>query len=141
MKKARRPIQLLASPWSPPAWMKVPLVENNKTVSKMTGSHTPNGLRSDRRVMTAWARYISLFISAYEEHGVPIWAVTPQNEPEFAAPWEACAYNASFESFFVEKFLGPVLRSEHPEVPPSSLLPPSCVLPLPHSSPDQDPRL
>jgi glucosylceramidase len=82
----------------------------------MTGSHTPNGLRSDQHVMTAWARYISLFISAYENHGVPIWAITPQNEPEFPAPWEACSYNASFESYFVEKFLGPVLRSEHPEV-------------------------
>lgn len=71
---------------------------------------------SDPRVMSAWAHYISLFVSAYENHGVPIWAITPQNEPEFPAPWEACSYNASFESYFVEKFLGPVMKSEHPDI-------------------------
>jgi O-glycosyl hydrolase len=27
MKKAKKPIELLASPWSPPAWMKVPMLE------------------------------------------------------------------------------------------------------------------
>jgi O-glycosyl hydrolase len=27
MKKAKKPIELLASPWSPPAWMKVPVIE------------------------------------------------------------------------------------------------------------------
>lgn len=116
MKKSKQPINLLASPWSPPSWMKVPVKEGNITTSKMTGSNTPNGLRSDPKIMSAWARYISLFIDAYENHGVPIWAVTPQNEPEFAAPWEACAYNASFESLFVEKYLGPILKSDHPEI-------------------------
>ena len=42
---------------------------------------------------------------------VPIWAVTPQNEPEFAAPWEACVYNKSFSNHFIQNYLGPVLRS------------------------------
>ena len=44
------------------------------------------------------------------------WAVTPQNEPEFAAPWEACAFNASFERYFIRDYLGPVLKSQHPEL-------------------------
>ncbi len=83
----------------------------------MTGSNTPNGLKNDPRTMAAWAHYISRFVTAYEGHGIPIWAITPQNEPEFPAPWEACAYNASFESKFVEGYLGPRFREEHPEVP------------------------
>jgi len=112
MSASSRPIRLLASPWSPPAWMKGK-VEGKKS---MTGSDQPNGLKNDVRVKTAWANYFSKFITAYAGQGVPIWAVTPQNEPEFAAPWEACAYNSSFESDFINQFLGPVLDNDHPQV-------------------------
>ena len=64
----------------------------------------------------AWAKYISKFLTAYEAHGVTIWGVTAQNEPEFAAPWEACLYDASSEGSFLRNHLGPVLREEHPSV-------------------------
>ena len=124
------PLQLLASPWSPPSWMKVPIdsadtetstnyvtvTENGDNVKTMTGSSSPNGLIASSDVMSAWALYISYFIDAYAALDVPIWAVTPQNEPEFAASWEACVYNASFEREFIDGYLGPQLRSSHPEV-------------------------
>lgn len=112
MEASPDPIKLLASPWSPPAWMKVPVNGNQS----MTGSSTPNGLRADPRVQQSWAKYISKFISSYETHGVPVWAITPQNEPEFAAPWEACAYNSSFESAFINSYLGPTVKGDHPLV-------------------------
>lgn len=127
-------IKLVASPWSPPAWMKVPFPTatapvdfNSSSVSgdssrsismdvSMTGSAQPNGLKADEKTMNTWAKYISKFISAYKAHNVPIWALTPQNEPEFAAPWEGCVYNASFESSFIAQHLGPVMRAEHPDI-------------------------
>lgn len=105
-------IRLVASPWSPPAWMKVPV----KGVQSMTGSATPNGLKDDPKVKTTWAQYLSKFVRAYQNKGVDIWAITPQNEPEFPAPWEACSFNASFESDFIQKYLGPVFRHDHPDV-------------------------
>jgi hypothetical protein len=113
MKTSALPIKLIASPWSPPAWMKNPGSDGTQS---MTGSATPNGLKDDPRTQLAWARYISKFVTAYASKGVPIWSVTPQNEPEFAAPWEACAYTAEFENDFIQKYLGPVLRDEHPDV-------------------------
>lgn len=112
MESAGKPLRLVASPWSPPSWMKVPMSDGRQY---MNGSATPNGLKSDPRVMKSWALYISKWISAYESKGVPIWAVTPQNEPEFPAPWEACAYNESFEREWVDGYLGPAMRSNHPE--------------------------
>lgn len=112
MSVSSLPIKLLASPWSPPAWMKNSV--NNS--ASMTGSATPNGLKDDPKIKLSWAKYIAKFITAYELKGVPIWGVTPQNEPEFAAPWEACAYTASYEKDFIENYLGPVLRIEHPNV-------------------------
>lgn len=113
MAKSSQKIKLMASPWSPPAWMKKP---DDKGEQKMTGSALPNGLRDAPEVKQAWARYISKFISAYYTKGVPIWSVTPQNEPEFPAPWDACAYTKEFEDDFIQHYLGPVLREEHPDL-------------------------
>ena len=48
--------------------------------------------------------------------GVPIWAITPQNEPEFPAPWEACAFDENYELEFINKYLGPTLEQNHPDV-------------------------
>eukprot|EP00930_Biecheleria_cincta_P087516 TRINITY_DN7673_c0_g1_i3.p1 TRINITY_DN7673_c0_g1~~TRINITY_DN7673_c0_g1_i3.p1 ORF type:complete len:815 (-),score=114.55 TRINITY_DN7673_c0_g1_i3:45-2489(-) len=98
-------LRLLASPWSPPAWM--------KTSSKMNGSESP-GLRDDCH--KAWARYFSKWIAAYKKHSIPIWAVTVQNEPEHDAPWEACRYTPATEADFLGRCLGPELQSSHPEV-------------------------
>ena len=59
---------------------------------------------------------MSKWVEAYGDAGVPIWGVTVQNEPEFAAPWEACKYNATFMASFVRDYLGPILKSDHPGI-------------------------
>jgi len=63
-----------------------------------------------------WANYISKFISSYQSEGVPVWAITPQNEPENNPHWEACVWNASEQSSFIKNHLGPTLRHNHPDV-------------------------
>ena len=94
-------LRLFASPWSPPAWMK----GNNA----MTGSSSPC-LKPDRRYHQAWADYFVRWLSGYSSYGIHFFAVTVQNEPEFAAPWEACAYTASEQRDFIVDFLHPTLR-------------------------------
>lgn len=112
-----RELKLVASPWSPPAWMKVPVTNSDgNTTSSMLGSALPNGLRDEPLIKTAWARFISYFVGAYRWKGVPIWAVTPQNEPEFPAPWEACSYTAEFQRDFIAEYLGPIMKHDHPDV-------------------------
>jgi glucosylceramidase len=107
----RPDLKLFLSPWSPPAWMKLP--DDNGQLH-MTGSATPVGLNPVYR--SAWALYFSKFISAYRTHNISFWALTPQNEPMFAAPWEACSYNESAEASFVADFLGPRMKADHPDV-------------------------
>ena len=114
METSSLPIKIVASPWSPPSWMKNPV--SGSINSSILGSASPNGLKDDPQTKTAWARYISKFITAYRYKGVPIWAITPQNEPEFPAPWEACTYTSTYEKMFIEKYLGPQLRNDHPEL-------------------------
>ena len=116
-------LKILASPWSPPAWMKsATQMDPPGAVHavNMTGSAEPNCLRdgvgSDSKYAKAWALYFSKFLSAYKAWGIHLFAVTVQNEPEFPAPWEACAYNPQIEGEFIANHLGPVLRQDHPEV-------------------------
>jgi glucosylceramidase len=90
--------KLLASPWSPPAWMK-----------------TNQGMSAGGRLLpqwqALWAQCFVKFIEAYENEGVPIWGVTVQNEPEAKQVWESCLYSAQEERDFVRDHLGPALRS------------------------------
>lgn len=98
-----RKLKLFASPWSPPAWM--------KTTGKMVGG---GSLRPEFR--GTWARYIAKWITAYKAKGVPLWGLTPQNEPENSASWEACRYTAEEEADWLGEHLGPTLNATHPEV-------------------------
>merc|ERR1719296_708367 len=84
-----------------------------KTTGRMDSSGSP-GLRDDCK--DVWALYFSKWISAYKAHGIPIWALTPQNEPENNARWEACVYSAEQEMSFIAQQLGPVLKRDRPEV-------------------------
>jgi hypothetical protein len=117
---------LYASPWSPPAWMKKPTWEDLKenknatTAQKMTYSAHPNclkeGVGPDSRYAKTWALYFSKFLTAYKNLGLPLQAITVQNEPEFAAPWEACSYTPKTQRDFISNHLGPQLAQDHPNV-------------------------
>ena len=98
LRTAGRPIQLLASPWSPPAWMKTSGQMNH-------GRH----LRGECR--DAWAQCYVRFIQAYAAEGVPIWGVSVQNEPMAVQRWDSCLYSAEEERDFVRDHLGPALHA------------------------------
>jgi glucosylceramidase len=89
--------KIIASPWSPPAWMK----DNNS----MTG-----GGKLLPQYYDVWAKYIVKYIQAYSNEGIKIWAITPQNEPYYAATWESCLYTPQEERDFIKNNLGPRLE-------------------------------
>ncbi|MEN1678799.1 MAG: glycoside hydrolase family 30 beta sandwich domain-containing protein [Planctomycetota bacterium] len=91
-------IKLLASPWSPPAWM--------KTNGKMT-----EGGKLKPECRDVWARYYCRYIEEYKKAGINIWGLTVQNEPAATQRWESCRYTAEEERDFVRDHLGPALLS------------------------------
>lgn len=94
---ARKDFKLLASPWSPPGWM------------KSNGQMNQGGkLRPEFR--RPWARCYARFIREYEREGVPVWGVSVQNEPAATQRWDSCLYTAEEERDFVRDFLGPELE-------------------------------
>jgi glucosylceramidase len=93
-------LKLLGSPWSPPGWM--------KSGGKMVGGTLLPDLRA------LYADYFVRFLRAYQDEGLPFWAVTPQNEPAFEPPGYPGMKMSSLEQAeFVGKFLGPALGDAH----------------------------
>jgi len=105
-------LNVFASPWSPPAWMKWPAGAWDQ--QSMLLSRSPNGLMPS--MQAAWARYFSRFLAAYKRHGISMWGITVQNEPEAHVAWEACMWTPSSMATFVRDHLGPVLEVDHPGV-------------------------
>jgi glucosylceramidase len=97
-RAAQGKLQILASPWSPPAWMKT----NNRMDDggSLRGEYAP-----------AWAEYFVKFCQAMDrEEKLPVWALTVQNEPEAKQTWESCLYTPEQERDFVRDHLGPALK-------------------------------
>jgi glucosylceramidase len=94
---AGAPLKILASPWSPPAWMK-------------TNGEMNHGGKLRPECRDAWALYYCRYVQAMAEQGVPIWALTVQNEPGSTQPWDSCVYTAAEERDFVRDHLGPALH-------------------------------
>jgi glucosylceramidase len=95
-------LQILASPWSPPAWM--------KTNRSLVGG----SLTDDPRIYRAYALYFVKFIRAYQRAGVPVATVTVQNEPQNRNPsgYPGMYMSAEQQAAFIE-VLGPALRAAH----------------------------
>jgi glucosylceramidase len=57
---------------------------------------------------TQYADYFVKFIQAYKNAGLPIWAITPMNEPDCAQ--YTVAISASVENTLIKNYLGPDLK-------------------------------
>jgi len=94
---------LFSSPWSPPGWMKA------------NGSMLGGSMR--RYYMSSYAQYFLKFIEGYESEGVPVQAITVQNEVDTDQDGRmpACIWPQEYEADFVGKFLGPLLQKSRPQ--------------------------
>ncbi|MCM3717733.1 glycoside hydrolase family 30 protein [Fictibacillus phosphorivorans] len=87
-------IKLMASPWSAPAWM--------KTSSSMIGGE----LKED--CYRVYADYFVKYIQSYGEHGLPIYGVTPQNEPLYVpGHYPGMLMEAERQADFIKNYLKP----------------------------------
>ncbi len=96
-KIANRDIEILASPWSPPAFMK----DNNSMI--FGGKLLPE-------YYDVWAKYYVKFIEEYRKKGVNIWGITVQNEPAAVQRWDSCIYSGEEERDFIKNHLGPIMQ-------------------------------
>jgi glucosylceramidase len=94
-------LHVMASPWSAPGWMKT-------TDSLIQGSLKPEAF-------APFAQYLSRYVSAYQAEGVPIFALTLQNEPHFEpADYPGMRVDPAKRAAFIGSYLGPVLEKQNP---------------------------
>lgn len=72
---------VIASPWTPPAWMK----DNNNLVAG----------RLKTSAYAAYAMHLKAFADTMSNGGVPLYALSVQNEPDANVDYESCYWNAT----------------------------------------------
>lgn len=86
---AGQPLTLVASPWSPSAWMK-------------TNGERNNGGKLKKEYYTLWAQFIARYLKEMQKKGFEIEAITVQNEPAATQTWDSCEYTAEEEAEMVK---------------------------------------
>jgi glucosylceramidase len=92
-------LKIVASPWSAPGWMKT------------SGSLIGGSLRPD--AFGPFAEYLRRYVDAYAALGVPIYALTVQNEPHFEPKdYPGMRLEPPARARFIGEYLGPLLARE-----------------------------
>jgi len=95
-------LKLIASPWTAPLWMKT------------TAAWDAGSLKTT--AYDTFAQYISLYLDEMAAAGIPIWAVTPENEPEHVGQFETMGFTPATEGDFISQSLGPKMAARTPPV-------------------------
>jgi glucosylceramidase len=123
-------IKIMLTPWSPPGWM--------KSSGSMLG-FDPKTRQPATLLLSfyqAYANYLVKTIQGYQAAGVPVYAISVQNEPLYAAPTYSGMYMSAVEqAAFISTALAPAMSAaglktkvliydhnwDHPEYPESVL--------------------
>jgi glucosylceramidase len=90
-------IKIMATPWSPPVWMK----DNNSTIG---GSLQP-------QYYSVYAQYFVKYIQKMQAEGIHIDAITPQNEPLHPGNNPSMLMTALQQAEFIKTNLGPAFQT------------------------------
>ncbi|NMW23865.1 glycosyl hydrolase [Rhodanobacter denitrificans] len=95
-------LRIIASPWSAPAWM--------KTSANLIGGELLPQFES------AYADYLVKYLDTYRGYGIPIFALTLQNEPGFVpVTYPGMEMPAATRARIIAQYLGPALASRKPK--------------------------
>ncbi len=92
-------LQLMLSPWSPPAFMKT------------NGQRCHGGkLKPEYRAM--WAAILCRYVREFQARGFRVQRISLQNEPNATQIWDSCRYTAEEEKVFLRDFLWPEMQRQ-----------------------------
>ena len=90
-------LEIMLTPWSPPAYM------------KSNGDRNHGGeLKPEYKKV--WADYICRYLKEYKKRGYCVKRISLQNEPKAVQEWDSCIYTAQQEKEFLRDFLWPALQ-------------------------------
>jgi glucosylceramidase len=128
-------IKVMLTPWSPPGWMKT----NGSMLGVDPATKQPATLRPE--FYSALANYLVKTIQEYQAAGVPVYALSVQNEPLYPAPtYSGVFMPAAQQAAFLGGALAPAMAAarlntrvlvydhnwDHPEYPATVLKDPKA---------------
>lgn len=94
-------LHVIATPWSAPAWM--------KSIDAL------NGGTLQSQYEPVYAQYLVKYVDAMQAQGIPIWALTVQNEPGFEpVTYPGMLLPAAARARIIGQHLGPALANYDP---------------------------
>lgn len=101
-------LHVMITPWSPPGWMK----SNRSMLGASADGNEKSSLKPE--FYSAYANYFVKVIQGYQAAGVPIWAMSVQNEPLYAPPtYSGMQMLADEQAKFFGDALAPALAAAH----------------------------
>jgi glucosylceramidase len=95
-------LRIVASPWSAPAWM--------KSSANLIGGTLLEQYEA------SYAQYLVKYVDAFRGQGIPIWALTVQNEPAFLpVTYPGMSLSADVRARIIAQYLGPALAAREPQ--------------------------
>lgn len=112
VKRAQRDadLRIIASAWTAPPWMK----DVNDWYVPMSAANNWQGTGGWLKpaYVGTYADYLVRYVDAYAQAGVPIWALTPVNEPYGNnGQWESMQFSPESQNAFIKEELGPRLHA------------------------------
>lgn len=98
-QKLNKNLQILSSPWSPPAFMK----DNHSLYG---------GGKLLLKYKKLWTEYLVNYVLSYKRQGIPIDYMSIQNEPNAKQIWESCNYSSLEEADLLKNYLYPTFRKK-----------------------------
>lgn len=92
-------LKIIATPWSPPVWMK--------------DNASSKGGQLKAQYYAVYAKYLAKYIHSMQKEGIPIFAITPQNEPLNPDNNPSLYFPSEQQDEFIKHHLGPIFQKNH----------------------------
>lgn len=92
-------LDIMLSPWSPPAYMK-------------TNGERNNGGKLKKEYWGRWAAYLCRYIQEYRNRGYHVTKLTLQNEPKAVQTWDSCVFSAEEQKEFLRDYMWPAMEEK-----------------------------
>ena len=90
-------LEIMLTPWSPPAYMK-------------TNGDRNGGGKLKEEYKKTWAEYICRYIMEYRRRGYQVKRISLQNEPKAVQTWDSCVYTPLEEKDFLQNYMWPAIQ-------------------------------
>ncbi|HYG19871.1 MAG TPA: T9SS type A sorting domain-containing protein [Ohtaekwangia sp.] len=108
-------LKFIFTVWSPPSSMKVAVSNNTRQIGTPHPFGTKQGGALDPTKYNLFSNWLIDGIELYEDLGIDVYAISPQNEPFFVQPFNSCWYK---QEWYPEMLVNaiPAVKSAYPNV-------------------------